>query len=76
MHNQCNGSVTFWYGPGSRVRGSEQRIRIRILLFSSFKTQTKNYYSAYYFLKVHLYHFPQMKSHKKSHKTAFLTIIA
>ncbi len=41
------------------------RMRIRILLFSSvtFKTSTK--FFAYYFLKVHLYHFSKLKSHKE-----------
>jgi hypothetical protein len=29
------------------------------------KTQTKNYFFAYYFLKVHLHHFSQIKSHKE-----------
>ncbi len=29
------------------------------------KTPTNNYFSAYYFLKVHLHHFSKIKSHKE-----------
>ncbi len=71
-----------------RIRASDLwiRLRLQILLFSFliFKKPTKNYFflsfSAYYFLKVHLHHFSEIKSNKKSHKAVgikvFLTIFA
>jgi len=48
-----------------RIRASDQWIRI--LLFSSlnFKTPTKNFFSAYYFLKVHFHNFSKIKGHKE-----------
>ncbi len=56
------------------TNGSGSRIRIRILLFSSFtfkmpakKTYFFNtFFSAYYFLKLHLLHFSKIKSQKES----------
>jgi hypothetical protein len=54
--------------PDPRIRTSAQKIRLRILLFSSvtFKIATKNYlFFAYYFLKLYLHHFSKIKSHKK-----------
>ncbi len=56
-----------------RIRDTLVWIRIRILLFSSltFKIPTIKlffifYFSAYYFLKVHLHHFSEIKSRKES----------
>jgi hypothetical protein len=54
--------------PYPRIRTFDQRIRLRILLFSSvtFKMPTKNdFFYAYSFLKVHLYHSSMIKSHKE-----------
>jgi hypothetical protein len=64
------GPLHFGMDPNSRIRASDQWIRIRIMLFSSltFKTPTKNYcqiFSAFYFLKVHLHHFSKVKIHKE-----------
>jgi hypothetical protein len=55
------------------------RIRIRILLFSSvpFKTSTKFFCLLGYFLKVHLHHFSRIKSNKeitKQKKSMFFLI--
>ncbi len=58
---QCCESMTCWCGSGSMPL-------IRILLFSSltFKMPAKtNFFSAYYFLKVHLHHFSKIKSQKE-----------
>jgi hypothetical protein len=63
---QRSGSLTFCYGSGSADPCLWPTIRIQVLLFSSetFKTQ-KNYFFAYYLLKVHLHHFLQIKIHKE-----------
>jgi hypothetical protein len=59
----------FVCGSDPRIHASEKWIRI--LLFSSltFKKPAKNNlnrsFSAYYFLKVHLYHFSMVKSPKE-----------
>jgi hypothetical protein len=62
--------MTFWYESGSADASFDKRIRIRlrILLFSSvtFNTATKNFFFAYYFVKLHLHHFSNIYSHKES----------
>ncbi len=61
----------FCVDPDPRIHDSDECIRIRTLLFSSlnFKTPTKTNFkisfSAYYFLKVHLHHFFEIKSPKE-----------
>ncbi len=60
-------------GPVLRIRKSDWRIRnrlrirLRILLLTSvtFKMATKNYFFAYYVLKLHLHLFSKIKSHKE-----------
>ncbi len=76
--------VCFEYFPVLQIHDILVWIRIRILLFSSL-TPTKNLFkkkgfSAYYFLKVYLHNFSQIRFSKRSHKTVekkvFLTIFA
>ena len=69
---RIRGSMPLTNGSGSGF-GSRSGSWIRILLFSSltFKMPAKNkffntIFSAYYFLKLHLHHFSQMKSQKES----------
>ncbi len=55
----------FGTDPDPRIRTSDKRILIRILLLSSvtFKTAIFLIFFAYFFLKLHLHHFSKIKSH-------------
>ncbi len=51
---QCSGSVTFWYGSGSGdpylwLTDSDSALNSSM----TFKTSTKKFFSAFYFLKIH-----------------------
>ncbi len=77
---RCSGSVKFWYGSGS---SDPYLWRPRILLFSSLTFKMPNnliffqIFFAFYFLKLHLHHSSQIKSHKKSPEiSGFLTNFA
>jgi hypothetical protein len=81
---KCCGSVTFGTDSDPRIRITNLRIRIRILLFSSVadKKLTKKkfiFFIAYCFLKVHLYQSSYIKTQKRSHKLVksrfFLTFL-
>jgi hypothetical protein len=73
---EVEGSVAdpwhFGVDPDPWIHASGSGSRIRILLFSSltFKMPTKTnfifYFSAYYFLKVHLHNFSKIESQKES----------
>jgi hypothetical protein len=39
-------------------------VRVRILLFCQWPSKATKFF-AYYFLKLHLYHFPKIESHKE-----------
>ncbi len=66
--NQCYGSVTFWYGSGSgSVDPCLWKIDPDPAIFVVDLLDANQKFSAYryYFLKVHLHHFPKTKSHKE-----------
>ncbi len=58
--NQRSGSMTFWSGSGStypclRLIDPDPTVDPAIISSLTFKTPTKNFFSAYYFLKIHLH---------------------
>jgi hypothetical protein len=69
------GCMKFWYGSGSGgsiplTNGSGSCYFTSV----TFKTSTKNYFFAYYFLKVHLHHFSKIKSHTEAKKTVSIDV--
>jgi hypothetical protein len=71
IESQCSGSMTFWGGSGSAdpslwLMDPDPAIFVIDLQDDSKKLIFNTIFSAYYFLKVHLHHFSEIKSQKES----------
>ncbi len=73
---QCSRFVTFWYrfGCGSWFSDPNLWLTDPALFVSNLQDENENNFYAYSFLKVHLYHFSEVKSHKEVTKTVEIKV--